>query len=344
MSIAFMGEYEPTLTITSPPRVSVITLVYRPNPNFLAEAIDSILGQSMRDFELLVVETPSDQPASRVLREYQDSRIRHVMGHAGARLIEQRNLGLNRACAPLVAVLDDDDIAHPDRLRKQVEFLDTHPDIDLVGTQVAIIDSADRIIGYRVFPVEYDDILKELPRIVPFAQTGVTFRRDVVLAAGGYTFEDYNVAEDYELWSRLAYQGVRFTNLPEVLQYYRYHTEQLKATRLRETILGVLRVKQLYWRSNQSFRGRIRMLAETLMLCLPSRWVHRLLRSMHYNAAPRTHPPLAAAAPPSDFLCSRIAPRPLRIRLSPQPERQRLLTAGVSSLRAVPQLQQDGPT
>lgn len=306
MGLGLMSEASKALTIEWQPRASVVMLVCRPNPQFLIEAVNSVLGQTFEDFELLVVETPCAQPASDVLNGCRDDRIRYVLGHPEATLADQRNLGLAQARTPLVAILDDDDIAHPERLRRQVEFLDAHSDVDVVGSQVAIIDSEDRIIGYRVYPVEHEDILSELPRVVTFAQSGVTYRRDVVRAAGGYAFDEYNVAEDYDLWSRLAHRGVRFANLPDVLQYYRYHNGQLKATRLRETILGVLRVKQLYWRENQDLRGRLRILGERLMLYLPKRWVLRLLRHLHYNAAPRTNPPLTAAAPPKTFLCSDI--------------------------------------
>jgi hypothetical protein len=113
------------------------------------------------------------------------------------------------------------------------------------------------------------------------------YRKEAVLAAGGYQHEAYPLVDDYDLWSRLALRGLRFANLPEVLLRYRVHPEMSKATRLREIIRGVLNVKRLYWRGQMGWRGRARMWGERLLLGLPAPLTFRLIvRTLYQESSP----------------------------------------------------------
>jgi hypothetical protein len=140
-----------------------------------------------------------------------------------------------------------------------------------------------RCRGYRSVPLHHEAILRALPSIVPLSHPSVMLRKSVVLEAGGYGFHDYMVAEDYELWSRLAGRGLRFANHPEALLRYRVHPGQMKCTHLRETIRAILHVKRHYWRHHMDRWARLRSWAEWSMLALPPGLVLRLFRLTQYH-------------------------------------------------------------
>jgi glycosyltransferase involved in cell wall biosynthesis len=271
------------------PRVSVLMTVLKAHPVYFPQAVRSILAQTFPDFELLIVEDPSSSLAGPLLRSFDDPRIRHHLNPRRTSLIEQKNQGLAAARGDLVALIDADDVAEPDRLEKQVHFLETYPEVAVLGSQVRIIDGAGRSRGYRTFPLHHEAILRALPSIVPLSQPSVMLRKEAVLKAGGYAFRDYAVAEDYELWSRLALGGLRFANHAEALLRYRVHRGQMKATHLRETIRAILHIKRLYWRRHMDGGARLRAWVEWTMLAFPPLLVHRLFTLLQY----RPHLPLA---------------------------------------------------
>jgi glycosyltransferase involved in cell wall biosynthesis len=284
------------------PLVSVVMTTYTPDPEYFPKAVRSILGQTMRDLELIIVEDPSPNSGREMLQGIDDARIRYIANDRRTSLVAQRNRGLEAAGAPLIAIMDSDDIAHPLRLEKQVEYLRAHPDVDVIGSQIAVIDSRDRIVGYRRFPARHDEILGEMPRVIPFCNPSIMLRREAMLLAGGYRFVDYAAAEDYELWSRMARLGLRFANHGELLLYYRIHEEQIKFIHLKDTIRGVLKVKQLYWSESTGFRALARRWGERLLLHLPDRIVMRLLLASLYSHRPPESAPCGGVEPPASFL------------------------------------------
>jgi glycosyltransferase involved in cell wall biosynthesis len=271
------------LKIASVPLVSVVMTVYNPDPEYFPKAVGSILRQTVEDLELIIIEDPSPRSGREMLGRIDDSRIRYTLNDRRTSLVAQRNQGLEAAEAELIAIMDSDDIAHPLRLEKQVDFLRAHPGIGVVGSQIAAIDSKDRIKGYRRFPVHHNEILDELPRIVPICNPSVMLRRDATLLAGGYRPIDYDAAEDYDLWSRMARLGVRFANHHETLLYYRIHNRQIKSSRLGDTIKSVLKIKELYWSDQMDIRARAQCLGERMLLLLPKWVVTRLMLASLYN-------------------------------------------------------------
>ncbi len=196
------------MTVPRPkPRVSVLMTVLNAHPVYFPKAVRSILEQTLPDFELLIIEDPSSRPAEPLLRRFNDPRIHHFLNPQRTSLIQQKNQGLAAASSDLVALFDADDIAEPERLEKQVHFLEGHPEVMVLGSQIQIIDSEQRPKGYRQFPLHHEDIMRALPSFVPLSHPSVMLRKGPVLDAGGYRFREYPVAEDYELWSRLAQCG-----------------------------------------------------------------------------------------------------------------------------------------
>jgi glycosyltransferase involved in cell wall biosynthesis len=277
------------------PRVSVVMPVLNPHPVFFRQAVASVLGQTHQDLELVIVEDPSERSAAGLLDGLADGRVRHVRNPRRTSFADQLNRGLAEARADLVARLDADDVCEPDRLGKQLDYLGNHPDVAVLGSQLAVIDTRGRRVGFRPYPLGHDAILEALPRYCPLAHPAVLFHKSAVLEADGYRRCRHAGTEDYELWSRLARRGLRFANHPEPLLRYRIHPQGMKSARLRDLLAGTLAIKQEYWADRMGWPARARVWAERLLLRLPPRLVLSLfLRTQYRKALPTRR---AAAGP-----------------------------------------------
>lgn len=245
--------------------------VLNPHPVYFRQAVESILNQTFEDWELVIVEDPSQRSAAEILKDYPDPRIRHFVNTKRTSLVAQLNRALYEAHAQLVARQDADDISEPERLLKQFSFMETNPDIAVLGTQLTVIDSNGKVLGYRRYPCEHNQIVQAMFQYNPIGHPSVMFRKQSVMQVGGYYEHD---AEDYELWSRMVKQGFKFANLPEALLRYRVHLQSLsKKTKQCSYLIGTLKVKQTYWRDQMDFRARLRLLAERMLLLLPPKLV-----------------------------------------------------------------------
>jgi O-antigen/teichoic acid export membrane protein/glycosyltransferase involved in cell wall biosynthesis len=264
------------------PRVSVVLPAREADPALLGLALRSILDQDMTDLEVLLVEAGPVALAARVVLELGDDRVVHVHLPGARSLGEQLNEGLRRARADLVARMDADDVSHATRLGTQVRFLADHPDVDVVGCQLRIIDEAGAPCGRRTYPTSHEAILAAMPRYNPIAHPAAVLRRDVVLAHGGYA-EDDAPAQDYDLWSRLAHAGRRFANLPEALLDYRVHPGSVKARHLRRTLHATLDIKRRHWLADMSWSARLRLAVERAALVAPPALVLAAFRLVEHS-------------------------------------------------------------
>lgn len=279
------------------PLVSVVMPVLCPHPRFFPEAVASVLGQTHANLELVIVEDPSEQSAGALLARFDDARVRHIVNPARTSLLAQRNRCLAEARGAYVAQLDADDVAHPERVARQLAFLEGHSDVDVVGTHLEIIDEAGNTRGYRYYPESHDDIVRTMRRYNPIANPGVMFRRDVVLEAGGYQFEG-GVAEDYDLYCRLALRGARFATYPAHLLRYRIHGTGTKAATLRQHLRNTIDIKRRYWRERMTPRDHARLAAERAMLHLPPWLVLALFHRLGYRKHPRAERPAYGSGVP----------------------------------------------
>jgi glycosyltransferase involved in cell wall biosynthesis len=266
------------------PAVSVVLPVWNADPAFLRQAVRSILDQTLADFELLVIEDPSPRMCGDLLESFGDRRIRYSAHPARTSLPDQLNRGLASARAGLIARMDADDVAEPERLERQHRFLLAHPECDVVGGQIELIDPRDRPLGERRYPTDPAQIVRALRRHNALAHPSVMFRRECVERAGGY--RAYPHVEDYELWCRLARSGVGFANLPEVVLRYRVHPLSSKSQATRRTLRNSVAVKQLHWKGQLDWGDRLRIALERLLLLLPPRLIHRLFLLSAVRHAP----------------------------------------------------------
>lgn len=202
------------------PSVSWVLCTHR-DDRLLHRAIASCLDQTWDDFELLlVVNGPHWTQMLQALTDAyaHDPRVR-VVGTAMQLLNFSLNLGLHLARAPLVARMDADDVAHPQRLARQVELMHAQPEIAVLGTGFHLIDEHGLAVQRINVPVADGEIRRALRYRNPMCHPSVMLRRDLVLAVGGYL--GGRNAEDYDLWVRLAsFNACRFANLEEPLLTY----------------------------------------------------------------------------------------------------------------------------
>ena len=216
------------VTSSSAPPLTVLMAFHNDAP-FIAEAIDSILGQTFGDFEFVIVNDASTDGSRDIVARYSDPRIRLIDNPSNLRLARSLNRGLEAARAPLVARLDANDVARPDRLAKQMRFLREHPEIALVGGQYEVIDTHGRRLPRAALPMPLTELGVAWYFLFdsPFIHSTVMFRKDAAEDAGRYDpAYEWAPSEDVVLWSRMAVRH-RLTNLPDVLVSQRYDTTSI---------------------------------------------------------------------------------------------------------------------
>lgn len=258
------------------PHVSVLMPVLRPEPAFLLRAVESVLAQRLGDLELVIVEDKGGIPVADILGHRLDARVRLLTNDARTGLVAQRNRALHEARAELVAMLDADDVAEPDRLAVQVRRLAAEPGLAVLGSAIQLVDADERPIAVRRYPLAHGEIVATMPRENPLAQSAVLARRGALLASGGYRFAIDHTGEDYELWSRLARAGARFANLATPLVRHRIHAGASKAQRVRALLRSTIAVKQRHWAARMGLVDRLRMGAEAALLFAPPGFVMRM--------------------------------------------------------------------
>lgn len=263
------------------PLVSVVVPVYEPHPVYFRQAIESVLAQTFADFELVIVEDPSASSGQDLLAGIDDPRIRYFVNDARTSLVRQYNRGLAETRGRFIVRMDADDICEPQRVQRELDYLRAHPDVDVVGSCVTIIDEHSQVVGQRRYPLEHDAIVSAMRRFNPIANSSVMFRREVYERFGGKRDAPLP-AQDYEWYSRLASGGVRFANLAEPLLRYRQYG-QMKPAKLRGTLLTTLEVKEMYWRAGMDLPSRAVMTLERVLLWLPAGLVYRLFRAVRYR-------------------------------------------------------------
>ncbi|HEX3069206.1 MAG TPA: glycosyltransferase [Thermoanaerobaculia bacterium] len=270
------------MTKPQPPAITVLMSVYEPQPGFLREAVSSVLAQTFTDFELLIIEDPSAVLTGTILADMDDSRIRVHRNDVRLGLAESLNVGVALARSALIARLDFDDVCLPQRLERQLAFLSSHPEIDVYGSRINVIDESGRLIGRRNLPLSHDEIAAGLRRTNVVSHPSVMFRKASVEAAGGY--EATRVfSEDFDLWCRMVTRGARFAASEEPLILYRFRPGALKFSRIRPTIKSMIEIKTRYFRGRFGVVDRLRLFAERILMLLPQRLVVQLFRWIEYR-------------------------------------------------------------
>ncbi len=205
----------------SAPTVSVVLPAFNAE-KFVGEAIESILAQTFTDFELIVIDDGSTDSTLGILRSFDDDRVRVISNPENLGIVKTRNIGIAKARGDYIAVQDADDLSLPTRLGKQVVYLETHPEVALLGSarKTLLPNGAVRAHKLRLQKPTFEDLLKRNC----FVHGSVMIRKTALEAVGGYN-DLFRFAEDYELYLRIAAKYAT-ANLPEPLYVLRRHSRR----------------------------------------------------------------------------------------------------------------------
>jgi glycosyltransferase involved in cell wall biosynthesis len=206
-----------------PGSVSVLMAVYHTEkPWFLTECLQSLAAQTRPADEIVLVEDGPLTPALYAVIERFRTKlpIVTVVAPENRGLAAALNLGLPRCRGRLIARMDSDDVAHSERIEKQVALLRSRPDVDIVGSFACEIDGSGRLGRIWRRPVQHDKIMRTL-WANPMIHPSVMVRREMLVALRGYAAE-LRRSEDHDLWFRAAGARARFHNIPEPLLLYRF--------------------------------------------------------------------------------------------------------------------------
>jgi glycosyltransferase involved in cell wall biosynthesis len=207
---------------------------------FIREAIQSVLYQYHKDFELIIVDDGSTDSTREIVRSFKDERI--VLVGNRHDFINSLNTGLMMAGGRYIARMDADDLMQPERLQVQCDFLDVHHEVDLVASGMQVFGTQNYVYVPAEGRVTMDDLLKA-NRI---AHPTVMMRRESLDKMSEWYRPEYVYAEDYDLWLRMCKAGLVLWNMPQVLLLYRTGTNQVTAVRSREMAETVGRIKRHY--------------------------------------------------------------------------------------------------
>jgi len=222
------------------PVVSVVMPVYNGGA-YVREAIESILNQTLTDFEFIIINDGSTDDTEAVIRSCQDARIR-LITQSNHGLVYSLNRGIDLAKGVYIARMDGDDISARERLELQVSLLESRPRISVVGTAITRMDHRGRPIGTEYYLANDPELRQDLLTRCPFAHGSVVMRRHWVKKVGGYR-EEFWPAEDYDLWRRLALVG-ELANIVKPLYFYRESVNGVTETKKAEMIRMANRISE----------------------------------------------------------------------------------------------------
>lgn len=230
------------------PLVSVIMPVYNAGI-YLVEAIESILNQTYRNYELIIIDDASTDNSWEIIRKYKNlnptqiraTRLKKNLnkgGDAGA------NIGYKISKGKFIARMDADDIAHPERLRKEVEFLLSHPDVLVVGSRAFFIDKEGLVIGEKNVPLTHEEIYEDFFTTNPMVHPSIMIRKKSLPDRKKLYSIKYSANNDYLTFFELLKIG-QFANLKEKLVYYRLHGKNDSLIKIKNRFFNTFKIRLL---------------------------------------------------------------------------------------------------
>lgn len=262
------------------PLVSVIMPVYNAKA-YLAEAIESILHQTYENFELIIVDDGSTDNSWEVIKKYRARnpkkiKIFHLakqVNYAGNGAV---NYGLKYARGEYIARMDSDDIAHPERLEKQVNFMLNNPYVILVGSQAKLIDIKGKVFGVKKVPTDHKKIYDAYGMVHPIIHPSCMIRRSLLPDPNRIYEDKYGVNSDYYTFFRFLNRG-RFANLDETLLKYRIHEGNFSLQKPKKKFINSIKIRlDAYHNLNYKLTLQawvVMLLQSAIVLTLPERFI-----------------------------------------------------------------------
>lgn len=210
------------------PKISVLLPVYN-GQQYLKEAVDSILAQTFTDFELILLDDCSTDATEQIIRTFTDERIVSRRNEHNMGISATLNRGIRMAKGEYIARMDADDLALAHRFQKQVDYLNNHPEIGVLGTWITTFGEGIENQGFH-FPTDPDQLKAEALFFCPLAHPSVMIRKSVMQQGNLWYSEEFNGMEDHYLWWQVCGLS-RISSLPETLLNYRMHPGQVTQQR-----------------------------------------------------------------------------------------------------------------
>jgi glycosyltransferase involved in cell wall biosynthesis len=260
------------------PKVSVVMTVFNAR-NFVGGAIDSILSQTYRNLELIIVDDGSTDGSARIVNELakRDSRIKLLFLRKNHGPCYASNVGIKEAKGIYLARMDADDISLPDRLENQVRFLQLHPEVAMLGGQCKLIDKNGKFIGEKLFPLENNDITRSLFSRNPIQHPACMINLKKLTKPSIFNDGKSVLAHDLELIFLASKYG-KLANLKVFVLEYRQYPESFSLKDPKKTYLATLIVRLqsiLKYGYKPTFAGILTTIAQTLIVSvLPGNWIY----------------------------------------------------------------------
>ena len=221
------------------PKVSIVMSFCNEPLQWIRFAVESILKQSFTDFEVIIVcDNPQHSEGIKYIEGLSDGRIQLILNKENLGPTKSFNIGISASCGEYIAKMDADDISLPERLAKQVDYLDAHPQISVCATDVHRIGSDGKIIRRNRYRTKRDQSLLLIQNCI--AHPSVMYRRSLLELRDPLYNEDFRYAQDYELWQFLTLKGCRMHMLEEALLLYRNSPQQISRAK-RSTQAGLFK-------------------------------------------------------------------------------------------------------
>lgn len=219
---------EKLVSMSNKPLISVVMPAYN-SERFVSRAIQSILDQSIDNFEFVIVEDGSKDKTLEIIKRFKDERIKVIENKENFGLARSLNIGVRASNGDYIARMDADDIAEPDRLEKQLKFLEANPKVGIVGSSMLEIDTNERPITLLRKPSSHIEIKWSSLFSTPMYHSTI-FARSNILIDNPYD-ENLSNSEDYELWSRILFKtDIHLANIDKPLLKYRVYPESFTRT------------------------------------------------------------------------------------------------------------------
>ncbi|OGZ02428.1 MAG: hypothetical protein A2430_02025 [Candidatus Liptonbacteria bacterium RIFOXYC1_FULL_36_8] len=210
------------------PKISVLMSVYN-GKKYLKEAIDSILNQTFRDFEFIIINDGSTDTTADILSSYSDPRLKIITNPVNLDLTKSLNIGLNLAKGEFIARQDADDLSLPNRLEKQLSFMEKNKDISLIGSWAKIIDNKGQFVKNNYSPSDSDFLKFQINFIKnPLIHSSIFFKRDILKEVKQYD-KNFIYAQDFSFYSKII-RKYKISVVPQILIKYRDHAETISRT------------------------------------------------------------------------------------------------------------------
>lgn len=264
------------------PKIWVIMPVYN-TKKYLKESIDSILNQSFKDFEFIIVDDFSNDWSYELLQEYEkkDDRIKLYRNEKNMWISFTRNKLISLSNTNLIANQDSDDISELNRLELQYNFLINNSDYSTISSNNLIINENSEIIWERIYN---EDINKVILKKSPLSNPASMFKKDIFLELWWYE-ELLNYGEDYDLWLKMYLNWYKLKVLNNYLLKLRIRNWQTKSSKLKETLKNTINLQKKYIKLGikASFSDKIYIFLEQILLFLPNVIILNLFKILEYK-------------------------------------------------------------